>query len=73
MTAEAKVGAFTVVGVVLFAAVAMLLSGVSLSGHKDIHFTRDSSRSSASSRSRSCAFQAFPSARSRASAMMAAA
>ena len=34
MTTEAKVGAFTVVGVVLFAAVAMLLSGVSLSGHK---------------------------------------
>ena len=34
MTTEAKVGAFTVVGVVLFVAVAMLLSGVSLSGHK---------------------------------------
>lgn len=34
MTTEAKVGAFTVIGVVLFAAVAMLLSGVSLSGHK---------------------------------------
>ena len=31
MTTEAKVGAFTVVGVVLFVAVAMLLSGVSLS------------------------------------------
>ena len=34
MTTEAKVGAFTVVGVVLFVAVAMLLSSVSLSGHK---------------------------------------
>lgn len=34
MTTEAKVGAFTVIGVILFAAVAALLSGVSLSGHK---------------------------------------
>ena len=34
MTTEAKVGAFTVVGILLFAAVAALLSGVSFSGEK---------------------------------------
>ena len=35
MSTEAKVGAFTVLGIVLFAAVAVLLSGVSLGGGKD--------------------------------------
>lgn len=34
MTTEAKVGAFTLIGILLFAAVAALLSGVSFSGEK---------------------------------------
>lgn len=34
MTTEAKVGAFTVLGILLFAVAAAFLSGVSLSGHK---------------------------------------
>ena len=59
MSTEAKVGAFTVLGIVLFAAVAVLLSGVSLGGGKD--YMVYAGFKEASFRRQRCGCQAFPS------------